>query len=61
MANLCGVNEKMLSEALKNVDEDRRNRKLVRETECCIYEPVVRVSKIEALLALDFLSKVCLS
>lgn len=29
MPNLCGVNEKMLSEALKTVDEVKKNRKLV--------------------------------
>ncbi len=30
MPNLCGVNEKMLSEALKDVDAAKKNRRLVR-------------------------------
>ena len=29
MPPLCGVNEKLLSEALKNVDQMKRNRRLV--------------------------------
>ena len=28
MPNLCGVNEKLLSEALKNVDEVKKNKKV---------------------------------
>ena len=32
MPPLCGVNEKMLAEALKSVDELKRNRRLVRVT-----------------------------
>ena len=31
MPPLCGVNEKLLSEALKNVDELKRNRRLVSD------------------------------
>lgn len=31
MPPLCGVNEKMLAEALKSVDELKRNRRLVRD------------------------------
>ena len=30
MPNLCGVNEKLLSEALKNVDDLKKSRRLVR-------------------------------
>ena len=29
MPNLCGVNEKQLSEALKDVDEAKKNRRMV--------------------------------
>ena len=31
MPPLCGVNEKLLSEALKNVNQMKRNRRLVRD------------------------------
>ncbi len=30
MPNLCGVNEKLLSEALKNVDDLKKSRRMVR-------------------------------
>ena len=41
MPPLCGVNEKMLAEALKSVDELKRNRRLVRDYYVDTIRPLV--------------------